>query len=101
MPRFRATGQDEAWPEALAVTAPIGIGVLPAVHDGPGVLCLRAQLLLDVQKLIVLGHAKKPLKGLLRQRLFQCHGHGHGCADHGVVAHAQEAHHLHVRGHGG
>ena len=27
--------------------------------------------------------------------LGNSHGHGDGGADHGVVAHAQEAHHLH------
>jgi len=26
-----------------------------------------------------------------------CHGHGDSCADHGVVAHAQETHHFHVK----
>ena len=28
-------------------------------------------------------------------------GHGDGGADHRVVAHAEESHHFHVRGHGG
>jgi hypothetical protein len=43
----------------------------------------------------------KPLKEeLLLLRLFHSHGHGHGRADHGVVAHAQEAHHLNVSGNG-
>ena len=32
---------------------------------------------------------------------FHCHGNGHGRADHGVVAHADEAHHFHMGGHGG
>ncbi len=27
-------------------------------------------------------------------------GHGDGCADHGVIAHADEAHHLHAFGNG-
>ena len=34
---------------------------------------------------------------LLLQRLFNGHSHGNGSADHGVVAHAQEAHHFHVK----
>ena len=29
--------------------------------------------------------------------LSNCHGHGDGSADHGVVAHAQEAHHLNIK----
>ena len=31
---------------------------------------------------------------LLLHSLFDCDGHGDGGADHGVVAHAEEAHHL-------
>ena len=38
---------------------------------------------------------------LLGHGLLDGDGDGDGGADHGVVAHAQEAHHLHVRGHGG
>ena len=38
---------------------------------------------------------------LLLQALRNSDGHGDGGADHRVVAHAQEAHHLNVRGHGG
>ena len=34
---------------------------------------------------------------LLLQSLFHSHSHGNGSADHGVVAHAQEAHHFHVK----
>ena len=41
------------------------------------------------------------LTGLLFERLFDRDGDSDGCADHGVVAHAEEAHHLNVRGHGG
>ena len=37
----------------------------------------------------------------LLQRLGNCHGHGDGSADHGVVAHAQKAHHLDVSRDGG
>ena len=37
----------------------------------------------------------------LLQALGHRDGHGDGGADHRVVAHAQEAHHFHVRGHGG
>ena len=37
----------------------------------------------------------------LLQALRNSDGDGDGGADHRVVAHAQEAHHLHVRGHGG
>ena len=38
---------------------------------------------------------------LLLQALRNSDGHRDGGADHGVVAHAQEAHHLNVRGHRG
>ena len=38
---------------------------------------------------------------LALQSLFHGHSHGNGSADHGVVAHAQEAHHFHVSGNGG
>ena len=38
---------------------------------------------------------------LLLQRFLNSNGHGNGSADHGVVAHAQEAHHFHVGRHGG
>ena len=34
---------------------------------------------------------------LLLQRFLNSHSHGNGSADHGVVAHAQEAHHFHVK----
>ncbi len=34
---------------------------------------------------------------LLLQRFLNCNSHGNGSADHGVVAHAQEAHHFHVK----
>ena len=37
---------------------------------------------------------------LLLQSLFHSHSHGNGSADHGVVAHAQEAHHFHMSGDG-
>ena len=40
-------------------------------------------------------------KFFLLQALRNSDGHGDGGADHGVVAHAQEAHHLNVRGHRG
>ena len=33
----------------------------------------------------------------LLQAVLDCDGNGDGGADHGVVAHAEEAHHLHVR----
>ena len=36
-------------------------------------------------------------KDLALQSLFHSHSHGNGSADHGVVAHAQEAHHFHVK----
>ena len=38
---------------------------------------------------------------LLLQRLFDSDSHSDGSADHGVVAHAQEAHHFYVRRDGG
>ena len=38
---------------------------------------------------------------LLFQRFLNSNSHGNGSADHGVVAHAQEAHHFHVGRHGG
>ena len=38
---------------------------------------------------------------LLLQRFLNSNSHGNGGADHGVVAHAQEAHHFHVGRHGG
>ena len=38
---------------------------------------------------------------LLLPALGNSHSHGDGGADHRVVAHAQEAHHFHVGGHGG
>ena len=38
---------------------------------------------------------------LLLQRLLNSNSHGNGHTDHGVVACAQEAHHLDVRGNGG
>ena len=38
---------------------------------------------------------------LALQSLFHSHSHGNGSADHGVVAHAQEAHHFYVSGNGG
>ena len=34
---------------------------------------------------------------LLLQRFLNGNSHGNGSADHGVVAHAQEAHHFHVK----
>ena len=34
---------------------------------------------------------------LLLQCFFHGHGHGNGSTDHGVVAHAQEAHHFHIK----
>ena len=40
-------------------------------------------------------------KDLALQSLFHSHSHGNGSADHGVVAHAQKAHHFHVGRHGG
>ena len=36
-------------------------------------------------------------KDLALQSLFHSHSHGNGSTDHGVVAHAQEAHHFHVK----
>ena len=36
-------------------------------------------------------------KGLALQSLFHGHSHGNSSTDHGVVAHAQEAHHFHVK----
>ena len=33
--------------------------------------------------------------------VLHSNGHGDGSANHGVVAHADQAHHLNVRGHGG
>ena len=38
---------------------------------------------------------------LLLQRFLNSNSHGNGSADHGVVAHAQEAHHFYVGRHGG
>ena len=38
---------------------------------------------------------------LLLQRFLNSNSHGNGSADHGVVAHAQEAHHFNVGRHGG
>ena len=38
---------------------------------------------------------------LFAQAVLDRHGHSHGGAHHGVVAHAEEAHHLHVSGDGG
>ena len=44
----------------------------------------------------------KPLQFLqLLLSVLNSNGHGDGRADHGVVAHADQAHHLNVRGHGG
>ena len=43
----------------------------------------------------------KALKVALLEALRNSDSHGDGSADHGVVAHAQEAHHLDVRGNGG
>ena len=40
-------------------------------------------------------------KDLALQSLFHSHSHGNGSADHGIVAHAQEAHHFNVGRHGG
>ena len=40
-------------------------------------------------------------KFFLLQALRDGDGDRDGGADHGVVAHAEEAHHLNVRGHGG
>ena len=40
-------------------------------------------------------------KFFLLEALRDGDGDRDGGADHGVVAHTQEAHHLHVRGHGG
>ena len=34
---------------------------------------------------------------LLLQRFLNSNGHGDGSTDHGVVAHAQEAHHFHIK----
>jgi hypothetical protein len=34
-------------------------------------------------------------------RLFNCDRDSNRCADHGVVSHADQAHHLDVRGHRG
>ena len=34
---------------------------------------------------------------LLLQRFLNSNSHGNGSADHGVVAHAQEAHHFHIK----
>ena len=42
----------------------------------------------------------KRLRGLF-EALLHRHGTRHGSTHHGVVAHADEAHHLHVGGHGG
>ena len=39
----------------------------------------------------------KTEKFLLLQCFLHSHSHGNGSADHGVVAHAQEAHHLYVK----
>ena len=36
-------------------------------------------------------------KDLALQSFFHSHSHGNGSADHGIVAHAQEAHHFHVK----
>ena len=36
-------------------------------------------------------------KDLALQSLFHSHGHGNGSTDHGVVAHAQEAHHFNIK----
>ena len=45
-------------------------------------------------------HQTKVRQPLLLHALGHSHGHGDSSADHGVVAHAQEAHHLHVGGDG-
>lgn len=39
--------------------------------------------------------------GFSGQGLLQGHGHGHRGADHGIVTHADKAHHLHMGGHRG
>lgn len=38
---------------------------------------------------------------LLLHRLFHGHRHSDGCANHGIIAHADQAHHFHVGGNGG
>ena len=47
------------------------------------------------------GSLLQRLRVLLLQALRDGDSHRDGRADHRVVAHAEEAHHLHVRGHGG
>ena len=43
-------------------------------------------------------HGRKRRSGfLLLQRFLNCNSHTDSSADHGVVAHAQEAHHFHVK----